>query len=795
MPDAPTLESLARECFPFPPLTEAEIKLVRSIPSRGYIYIGPSSNEDDPTNDPSKADSWGSDRQIRGELIRWLCVDHRATTLFDPAGIVIMGARIIGEIDLLYVPIPFPLTFNRCKLESQLILNNATLPALDLSGSIVIFIRADGAVIKGGVLLRKGFSALGGVRMVGAEIGSTLDLSGATLMSVPNPASSEAGMALRADRLVVKGAVFMDEGFRAEGGVSFLGAQIGGDLQCDGGQFRNVSQPRMAWSGTALFASSMTVGGNIYLRNNFLAIGEVQLMNTRIGGNLNCIGSSFENPADPKLNSSGRALTADGAIVNGNVFLSDGFRASGMVKLTGIRVGLDLDCHTATFSNPCRASVESTGRALDVEHGVVGGSVYLRQSFRSSGAVVLNGIQIAGDLDCLDAAILNAPIAGAPEPSGYALAADGAIVKGSVYFRYPFVAEGEVRLPGCQIGGHIECSGGEFNCPSPPSGSGAAFYANSIQVAGDLIFGQPVPITGRGLIPMGSHILGDADLTSAQVGGDLSCMASRFNGSLRAERASVKGRLNWTLIVNPELARLDLKDASASAIVDDTRSWPPRGHIHLDGFTYQRFGSDPSVSVRDRLAWLDRMPSFSLQPYRQLAKVLTESGDNDGSVDVLVEMERRRRLSDSWTERPEDLAMKSIGYGYLPLQALGGLAALTVVGWLVYRRAYLAKAMVPTEEHAYKCYKEKDAPPPYYPRFNALVYALENVVPLVKLGQADRWQPEPEPAHHHKQLVARLRSAFTRRRLLRALLWLLIVSGWILATLFAAGFVGIVRKD
>ncbi len=854
MPDAPTLESLARECFPFPPLTEAEIKLVRSIPSRGYIYIGPSSNEDDPTNDPSKADSWGSDRQIRGELIRWLCVDHRATTLFDPAGIVIMGARIIGEIDLLYVPIPFPLTFNRCKLENQLILNNATLPSLNLSGSTVTFIRADGAVIKGGVLLRKGFCALGGVRMVGTEIGSTLDLSNATLMSEPNPASSEVGMALRADRLVVKASVYMDEKFRAEGAVSFLGAQIGGELQCAQCSFENPFRKGITNSGTAFFGNDMKIGGNVTLRDGFRCVGQIQLLNAQIGGGLTCakatltnshdphsegagmvlvagglvvegsvhLNGQFEggillksakiggdldcrtvtikNPSIPGIDLSGVAILADAADISGNLFLRDGFRAEGMVKLTAIRIGLDLGCRNATLWNPCYPGVETSGRALNADGAVIAGSVWLRPGVHAFGDVGMLGIQIGRDLDCEGARILNLSVAGAPQPSGYALSADGAVVKGAVLLRYGFHAEGEVRLLNAEIGRYLDFIAAELGSPSKFGGSTVAVRADRIQVNGDILFGQILAGPSSQPQNRGSCVVGDALFNGAQIGGNLSCEGSRFDGTLSAERASIKGRLYWIRIVNPEQAALELRDASIGAIVDDANSWPMKGKLHVDGLTYQRFSGSPK-DASGRLEWLGRIASFSFQPYRHLANVLGDSGDNVGSRKVLFEMERRRRKDEDRTSFQKlwgGALRRTVGYGYHPGRALWWLAGLVILGWGIYWGGFCAGSMVPTDKDAYAIFRATRTVTAQHDRFHALVYSAENSFPLAKFGEVERWEPDPN-AKRHTYHFATWSPCFPSWVSLAGLLlwfrWAQILSGWFLATMGLAAITGIVRKD
>jgi hypothetical protein len=73
----------------FSNLTPAETALMkfvgdyRSEPG-GFAAAGPSALPDDPTNDPAHADEWSAKREVRAELIRWLCVDPRARALIDP---------------------------------------------------------------------------------------------------------------------------------------------------------------------------------------------------------------------------------------------------------------------------------------------------------------------------------------------------------------------------------------------------------------------------------------------------------------------------------------------------------------------------------------------------------------------------------------------------------------------------------------------------------------------------------------------------------------------------------------
>jgi hypothetical protein len=62
--------------------------------------------------------------------------------------------------------------------------------------------------------------------------------------------------ALCADGARVKGAVVFRDGFRADGEVHIVGADIGIDLDCSGGKFINPS-------GSALTADGVKVAGSI----------------------------------------------------------------------------------------------------------------------------------------------------------------------------------------------------------------------------------------------------------------------------------------------------------------------------------------------------------------------------------------------------------------------------------------------------------------------------------------------------------------------------------------------------
>ena len=51
------------------------------------------------------------EQEIRGDLVRWLCVESDAQSRIDPLGVRIQSAKISGELNLSFVVVRFPLTF------------------------------------------------------------------------------------------------------------------------------------------------------------------------------------------------------------------------------------------------------------------------------------------------------------------------------------------------------------------------------------------------------------------------------------------------------------------------------------------------------------------------------------------------------------------------------------------------------------------------------------------------------------------------------------------------------------
>src|SRR5580700_7251622 len=87
----------------FPDLFPTEKQMVRAACMPEFYYCGPDPKKDPRSYSPEFADQgspdkqvsrWDHDREVRGEVIRWLAVDPKAKLLVDPKGVQLFGAKI-----------------------------------------------------------------------------------------------------------------------------------------------------------------------------------------------------------------------------------------------------------------------------------------------------------------------------------------------------------------------------------------------------------------------------------------------------------------------------------------------------------------------------------------------------------------------------------------------------------------------------------------------------------------------------------------------------------------------------
>jgi hypothetical protein len=483
-------------------------------------------------------------------------------------------------------------------------------------------------------------------------------------------------------------------------------------------------------SAPSLEADQLETRGNLELRE-FVAYGEVRLRGARIGGRLDLSGAQLANPA-------GRALDGYGLRADQGMFCRDGFSAQGEVSLIGAHIGGQLDFSGADVT------ANEDGHALTADRITVDGAMFARavntpeyyEWFAATGEVRLSGAHIRGNLDLTNAVLDN-------RAGIRALAANGLTVDQDLYMD-GVTAKGQVRLLGAHVGGSIGFPDADF-----ANGDDIALQCERLTVDQDL-FANRLKAEG-GVTLAGARIGGLLDFSHAAV-------AQAENLVLDLERVRAA-----ELILLPEEApagTVSLDRAEVGRFTDHESTWPHA--LVLRGFTYELLGGE-STDVEARLRWLElERGGYVPDAYDQLSVAYLRHGRDEDARRVRIAKQRRRRGELQWPGRLwNDLLRWTVGYGYRPWYAGLWLGLLAVIGALVFGAAY-PENMSATAE------------PAVLPPFHAFAYALDVLLPIVDLGQQDRWNP---------QGAAQWWS------------YVSILSGWVLSTAVVAALTGLLKKD
>jgi len=421
-------------------------------------------------------------------------------------------------------------------------------------------------------------------------------------------------------------------------------------------------------------------------------------------------------------------------------------------------------CHLAGLSGQML-----TARQLDLRGSTLTHRLYLPNA------------DIAGNLACDGAQLTGA------DSDGNALFADGLKTGGNVFLRDAFTAAGAVRLPGADIAGQFDCTGAQLT---------------GVDSDGDALFADGLKTGGAVFLRGGFTAAGTVSLSSARVGASvyLTPTALAIDGkvALNAAGAQIVGTLRWAP-ASAVSGQVNLEGATAGRLDDDWSSgrpngyWPTGGRLRLDGFTYDRFGGAQRATANQRLAWIrsqyqanaaDSQAEFATQPYEQLTAVYQQAGqDTEARKVAIARRADLRKYGDlnSYRRVGNWFLGWSIGYGYKTWRAglvlVGVFAAVVVLSFFAQQH----HLMVPVGDtdglrfvpSATRCTSS-------YPCFSPVGYAVDTVIPVVNVHQADNWGPDAHTTLGHAW------AAGTR---------FATVLGWALATLLVAGFTGIVRRD
>jgi hypothetical protein len=227
------------------------------------------------------------DVEIRAELIRLLLLRQDPDIVLHAKGIRLRGARVLGVLDLQGSDCAFDLTLTRCAFEKTPSFINARMRGLHLSGCHLPGLHADNCNFEGSVFLRSGFHSSGEISLPGARVSGDLQICDATIIS-------ENGMGIFAASAKIEGSVYLgdypfddtDTELFVEGAVLFSSAHITRDFYCRNGAITAATKflggEKYSDSGqdnlpTALSLNRAEIGGVLYLRNNQITRGMVNL--------------------------------------------------------------------------------------------------------------------------------------------------------------------------------------------------------------------------------------------------------------------------------------------------------------------------------------------------------------------------------------------------------------------------------------------------------------------------------------------------------------------------------------
>jgi hypothetical protein len=433
----------------------------------------------------------------------------------------------------------------------------------------------------------KQFKAAGEIILAGSKIGGTLEFSDGTFS---NRTANGLGRAIFADNIVAGGINL--KRIRAEGQVSLIDAEIGGDLQCDNGTFMNRTEDGR---GMAIVADNVSIAGTAYLRgDNFRAEGRVVLRLARISGALECDNATFSNRTE---DGDGLALEAEGIDTKIVRLCGSKFIADGQISLLGADISGNLTCEDANFHNfgkvailadrarvggavyfdraqamggiscinakiamhfYCVSAIFSNegGKALLLEGADIGGAVILRgtegewvkspetniggtwregRRFEAFGEVNLFGMKIGHELECMNANFRN--------PKGAAINARNAIIRGAMKLSGS-VSQGEVALDGATVGSDIECGNAILSNPT-----GGTITARNAAIRGSMKLSQSISFGEIGLneAKIDSNLeIADAKLVAGGSRSSLAGQNLKVNGSIVVQGAEVMGKLDFS---------------------------------------------------------------------------------------------------------------------------------------------------------------------------------------------------------------------------------------------------------
>ncbi|MFD7028748.1 oxidoreductase [Streptomyces sp. NPDC059917] len=301
-------------------------------------------------------------------------------------GLVPRGARVTGSFDLTALTVDRPIVIEDCWFEAPVVLTDARLRGIRLSGCRMPRLEGDRVVVDGLLDLERircpsgirldAARLFGGLRLVGAALGPHADGDG----DAGGATGAGAGAAWDGTAWAGAGIELVGPleaaGMRATGGVLLGGARLGAVVDLIGA--------RIERAGADALVLDRAVLGERLLAQRLRVDGRMRLYDATVSGSVHLSGARLHNPG-------GIALGAAGVTVRGGFWCEESFTARGEVRLVGAELRANLSLVGASLDHP-------GGNALDLGNAAVG-EVDARALEVHRGGVSLRGAVIRHRLD------------------------------------------------------------------------------------------------------------------------------------------------------------------------------------------------------------------------------------------------------------------------------------------------------------------------------------------------------------------------------------------------------------
>ncbi|WP_018548891.1 hypothetical protein [Streptomyces sp. LaPpAH-108] len=300
-------------------------------------------------------------------------------------------------------------------------------------------------------------------------------------------------------------------------------------------------------------------------------------------------------------------------------------------------------------------------------------------------------------------------------------------------------ARGQVRLTGASVAGRINFQDAEFDNPD-----GVALDMQNL-TAGTHVRARCLRARGRVEL-RGARISGQLDLHHARLShpGDTALRAS----------SCVIGEL-WIRGSHRIEGALNLRRSHIEILTLEPEMLPER--VLLSNLRYTVLAPHQPAERRLPMLEHDEGP-YEPHSYEQLMAAYRHVGDDDAARLVQLAKLRRRRATLVWYGRLWGYVQDAtVGYGFRPLRAAVWLLSVMAVGSIAYGL------------HHPRPVKAGEAPD-----FNPVFYTLDLLLPVIDFGQE---------------------SAFAPQGWYQWLSYVLIITGWILATTIVTGVTRTVSRQ